>query len=505
MTMPGLRTALRCLGHPCAWLSIGLLVLNDHVHKAAMPSWATGKLSDFAGLYFFPFLLAVALSLVLDRIGWPARRTGTLAFALTAGLFAAAKASPWGNALAGDVLMRAFAVRVSIVLDPTDLVALLALWPAWLLWRRNEQGGRGRPRPVPRGAWLALAAGALATVATSPCQPVPSMTYVIARDKWYMGAVAGENYEHLYSLDGGRTWWWLKEPPEGVPHATLPATACEPAPSRRCYRIDVPEQVEQSDDGGQTWSVAWQVPPERRDWVRRVAHLFKCVGSSPAYDPGPYALALDTRGGESTLVVAMGNEGALVRSPDGTWERFAVGSASPTPFAARSWDELLRVLVSEGRLNAWLGGAVLVLWVMSILAWWKIRATRRALFWGGAVALLALGISGFLLFPRSFQAGSLMICLLPGAYAGPLIMWLAVTWEAGSRRASLGLAVQSYIAALLVFPIGWLPMLLWAVGPISSYAVAHGLSVGVTLAGVACAALWVILHHALPIMRRGSS
>ena len=129
MTMPALRIALRCLGHRSVWLGIALLVLNDHVFKAAMPSWATGKLSDFTGLYFFPYLLAAALSLVLDRIGWPARRTGTLAFALTAGLFSAAKATPWGNALVVDLLMRALAVRVSIVPDPTDLVALFALLP----------------------------------------------------------------------------------------------------------------------------------------------------------------------------------------------------------------------------------------------------------------------------------------------------------------------------------------------------------------------------------------
>ena len=182
MAVPGLRTALRCLSHPLAWFSIVVLVLNDHVFKVAAPSWLTGKLSDFAGLFFFPYLLAVALSLLLDRVNGPVRRTGAVAFALTASLFALAKATPWGNALVMDLLLRAFALPTSIVLDPTDLVALLSLWPAWLLWRRNELCEHAPARPVPRGAWLALAAGALASVATSPCPPLPIMTYIVVRD-----------------------------------------------------------------------------------------------------------------------------------------------------------------------------------------------------------------------------------------------------------------------------------------------------------------------------------
>ncbi len=54
------RNSLRCLQHPATWLSIALLLVNDHVLKVLYPSWITGKLSDFAGLFFFPFLLALA-------------------------------------------------------------------------------------------------------------------------------------------------------------------------------------------------------------------------------------------------------------------------------------------------------------------------------------------------------------------------------------------------------------------------------------------------------------
>ncbi len=43
--------------HPVALAAIAVLVLNDHVLKGTAPAWLTGKLSDCAGLIFFPLLL----------------------------------------------------------------------------------------------------------------------------------------------------------------------------------------------------------------------------------------------------------------------------------------------------------------------------------------------------------------------------------------------------------------------------------------------------------------
>ena len=59
---PALRPA-RALLHPLWLVSLGLLVLNDHVLKGAslLPAPLTGKLSDFAGLVVAPVLLAAVL------------------------------------------------------------------------------------------------------------------------------------------------------------------------------------------------------------------------------------------------------------------------------------------------------------------------------------------------------------------------------------------------------------------------------------------------------------
>jgi hypothetical protein len=43
--------------HPIVLLAIGILLINDHVLKSAWPGAVTGKLSDIAGLVFFPLLV----------------------------------------------------------------------------------------------------------------------------------------------------------------------------------------------------------------------------------------------------------------------------------------------------------------------------------------------------------------------------------------------------------------------------------------------------------------
>lgn len=115
--------ARELLLHPIALAAIALLVVNDHWLKYAHPSVVTGKLSDIAGLTFFPLLVLVALEAVAPR-----RATIHLAAAMTAVVFALVKCVP----AATDVYRHALGFLqsplapspVDAVTDPTDLVAL---------------------------------------------------------------------------------------------------------------------------------------------------------------------------------------------------------------------------------------------------------------------------------------------------------------------------------------------------------------------------------------------
>ncbi|HYN87059.1 MAG TPA: hypothetical protein VER55_00945, partial [Ardenticatenaceae bacterium] len=160
--MNTLDTSLRCLRHPASIASVGLLVLNDWVFKAAAPSWVTGKLSDFAGLFFFPFVVAAVLAPLLDRRGVAAHEARRLAFGLTALAFALIKTMPWANTLSVEILSHILGGPPQIVRDLTDLIALLALWPAARLWNECANAGPSRV------GWVMLVLASVASLATSP-------------------------------------------------------------------------------------------------------------------------------------------------------------------------------------------------------------------------------------------------------------------------------------------------------------------------------------------------
>src|SRR5438046_3051622 len=56
-----LFASLSALARPISLAAIALLLLNDHVLKPLWPSFITGKLSDFAGLYFTPYVVLAGL------------------------------------------------------------------------------------------------------------------------------------------------------------------------------------------------------------------------------------------------------------------------------------------------------------------------------------------------------------------------------------------------------------------------------------------------------------
>lgn len=95
---------------------IVLTALNDHVLKRTVPGLVTGKLSDFAGLFFFPFLITTFLGQI---------RYITWAAAATAVTFATLK-------LTGGAFGPIYLVR-----DPTDLVALVSPLAAVVYARRR--------------------------------------------------------------------------------------------------------------------------------------------------------------------------------------------------------------------------------------------------------------------------------------------------------------------------------------------------------------------------------
>jgi hypothetical protein len=162
--------------------AVAVLILNDHVLKGAgvVPEVVTGKLSDVAGLFFFPILLVC----VAERLMGPRLRVEALSCAATAAVFTILKtcpdASSWATRVWGEV-----------VCDPSDLLALPSVAVAYACMMHER--GRGdvlvasRHDARARATWerLALVIAAMASVATSrPPRPFTAWT------------VTGENVHH---------------------------------------------------------------------------------------------------------------------------------------------------------------------------------------------------------------------------------------------------------------------------------------------------------------------
>ena len=179
--------------HPAALAAVGALLLNDHALKGAglVPAVVTGKLSDFAGLAFFPLLLIAMAELARSALGrsWGPRRSDVAAAVVVTGVvFAAIQV----HAPSGEVHRRVFgalrwvffgAVRgypmrpVQHVMDPTDLAALIALVLPWSVGMRRADDAHGLDAEPPPDAPSARRAVSARTTATpSQTQGAPWST-----------------------------------------------------------------------------------------------------------------------------------------------------------------------------------------------------------------------------------------------------------------------------------------------------------------------------------------
>ncbi|PJB46667.1 MAG: hypothetical protein CO108_05455 [Deltaproteobacteria bacterium CG_4_9_14_3_um_filter_63_12] len=183
------------LQHPLWWGALALLLVNDHLLKGAglLPSFLTGKLSDFAGLLVAPVLLVVLL-------GARSRRAMAWCFALVAVGFGVLQWPSVASSVGG--LTARLGVPWYVTPDPTDLVALSALFGAWWLVRLEATSVVRSWAPAVRGA--AVVVGACACVATSalpaPHSPVPGQPELMNADAYLHNATGAAVGVHVRML-----------------------------------------------------------------------------------------------------------------------------------------------------------------------------------------------------------------------------------------------------------------------------------------------------------------
>ncbi len=477
MTAPtaGLRAALAWLAHPATVLATVLLVLNDHVLKAAAPGFVTGKLSDIAGLVLAPALVAVALTTI--RV--PARIAGVLACGLVGAGYSAVKASPVvaGYASAGWSLVNG---PSTVAADGTDLLVLPALGLAWLVWRH------ARTRPPRDRLWrlfvalVVLPVSSLAVAATS----APIYEDAIAVTVWHGRIVVGiGNAYHpgsgvdFYqtSPDAGRSFAAMASGDLTAFLGELPAlptaatTGCQPGASGHCFRVVSGRlRVEESTDGGVTWRVAWQVTEAER---QRLAARYPEVGNPDVYLSSVALAVLDQPGG-CVVLVANGRDGFLRRDVSGAWTRIGFGTDAATGYArpapaipppsVPSVTAALPPVIAAGLI---VGGWVVLLGAGAAL----VRGGRARQLWASA-PLVAVGSLLAWIFGRVAGPGAAVPLILLGwlfavAVTGTgvvLCLWLAVNDWYLRRRGALFIplvGLGTWLAVVAPFAgaatVGW--------------------------------------------------
>lgn|SRR5690606_1228871 len=129
--------------HPLCLVALLLLIANDRWFKAAYPGLISGKLSDLAGMFFFPTLVVALVEILLSLLRRPwlvSLNAVRVSYLLTGLVFAAINTIP-GCAMAYVDLMRVFwgsvsqriGQSISHTLDISDLIALGSLIPSYRL------------------------------------------------------------------------------------------------------------------------------------------------------------------------------------------------------------------------------------------------------------------------------------------------------------------------------------------------------------------------------------
>lgn len=127
--------------HPVPLSAVALLILNDHFLKTHYPSWFTGKLSDFAGLFFTPLFICAVVNLFRNIVrkakplAWLSSLQLISAIILIDGIFVAIKLSV-SAAVVYSSWLGALGFPSHVTHDSTDLIALTVSALTYLFGRR---------------------------------------------------------------------------------------------------------------------------------------------------------------------------------------------------------------------------------------------------------------------------------------------------------------------------------------------------------------------------------
>jgi hypothetical protein len=526
---PSLYRSLRALSHPLTWLALALLLVNDHLLRVLWPSWGTGKLGDFAWLFFAPLVLAALLSLVIPArwkkqlgiVSWVAFLGTTLFFGL-------AKSLPAFNTLTVNLTEAVIGSPASIRRDLSDLLALAVIPLSYLLWIRQPTH---QFRPSLRG-YAALPVAALLTIANAAgpnygvyCL-IPYQDQVIAianRQVGFISSDGGLSWQQIIWDDfgmrpyswGGMEWQSLamirgefcyfrslpngdpdfSSPVEGSPdcglamdladgRCTFPPiithnTLQNPANPGMVVDYQSGQSIRISKDGGTTWSEEFHLTTSE---AKRDYHASTLAALTA---PTPLDALIELKTGNT--VFAMGLEGILVYQA-GTQEFTWVTLSG---FEHRDFS-LLAVMLAV-IMDEFFAAIAFGLLSLSLLTWWKEKSASRKTFTIIAV-LVWLYPAIFLRYPFGYDPFGaetfypIYACI---ALSGLIAIFLILK----SIRMLKPYAGWIFLPNFLLFMI---PYLFWAVDILPNYETTRMIALILIAAALVGEYIWINRRHVNP-------
>jgi hypothetical protein len=500
----GATPALLALLHPWSLLALVILGVNDHLWKGVGPGWLTGKLSDVAGLFYFPFLVLLLLGCILPgRYQGSLRRFAPAVFVGVGLWFAAAKTIPIVHG-ATVGLAEFFLGEVQVVMDPSDAIALLSLLPAWLLYRRVS---KAPPKAVSR-VWkpAALGVAVLLTAATSRpwSQSVDKLivhegqlyAYV---DDYYETYEGDDRYNDVYTSRDGVSWTRA----EALPLEVVKDHRRQHSASWK------------GDSLTASGTAVWSTQGTHSFHISEARQKFMRASGARPYQVSDMALLPNDA---DTLVVALETEGVAVLDKSGRWTRYAVGDAIPTPTEMSSSETLSHTGLALLIFGA---SATLICWILVSLLVWRsqqvgvppsaklksrdlnlgkkiglflrnamesygkaIRGEGNLLRAGGCILVPAFMYWGQL-YPDRITGGEIPVFpILSVPFLGLSLIMIAINWNDFNERYKRKPKKTYFLASLPVGALAMGSIVLWYMGYLESVTSAVLLSAMVILAQV---------------------
>ena len=316
--------------------------------------------------------------------------------------------------------------------------------------------------------------------------------HVAEKVSWGLGCGITTPDRYYVSPDAGVTWKELVTPGEArmVQEAvdSKQITSCVPDDLQVCYRITGEPHIERSRDGGTSWRVDWRMPAGRHLFMIRFPEMNDLVDVEP--DLIPYDLAILETSSGYVVLVAYGNQGVLIKSPDGDWKRYAISTATegvrpaaPIPYRAVDFENAWQTLLSETIWIFLLAFCYLTIyatvsWHCILLKMPRVKPSLKGWLLAAAIPtgiVFVVLVWAFIVShsngtPAEWQGLDTMlkyICVLP-VVIGSVVLLVSI-FSLPNHKAIWLSGLLAFVLALAFFVLTWLPFGLWAWGILRYY------------------------------------